>query len=149
MGPTRFDPRGVTLRRAGHHGQARNNVSSSPLWVLPISASRLMPSGYFTCMAPSSTEDARLEVWMQMLACQNKVRRASLGEVCGPNGRQADGGGAAQRRFGGGAGGRWGSGVVGRWGGGAEGRRATRAKRYVQCGLGDRRAQSSGNPCIC
>jgi len=32
--------------------------------------------------------------------------------------------------------------------GGAVGRWATRAKRYVQCGLGDTRAQSSGNPCI-
>ena len=56
-GPTRFDPRGVTLQKAGHHGQARNNVSSFLYRVLPIPASRPMSSGHFMCMAPLPTED--------------------------------------------------------------------------------------------
>ena len=56
-GPTRLDPRGVTLRRAGQHGQARNRFSPSPCWVLPIPASRPMSSGLFMCMALPSTEE--------------------------------------------------------------------------------------------
>ena len=62
-GPTRFDLRGVSLRKAGHHGQARNTISSSLFRVLPIPASRPMPSGHFICMALPPTEDARREVW--------------------------------------------------------------------------------------
>ena len=42
---------GATLRRAGHHGQARNTFSSFPPWVRPIPASRPMSSGHFMCMA--------------------------------------------------------------------------------------------------
>ena len=56
-GPTRFHLRGVTLRRAGHHGQARNTFSPSPCWVLPIPASRPMSSGLFMCMALPPTEE--------------------------------------------------------------------------------------------
>ena len=47
---------GVTLRWAGHYGQARNMVSSFQFWVLPIPASRPMPSGHFMCMALPPTE---------------------------------------------------------------------------------------------
>ena len=50
-GPIRFDQLGVTLRKAGLHGQARNTLSSCPRRVLPIPASRPMPSGHFMCMA--------------------------------------------------------------------------------------------------
>ena len=56
-GPTRFDLRGVTLRRAGHHGQARNIVSSFLSRVLPFPASRPTSSGLYMCMAPPSTEE--------------------------------------------------------------------------------------------
>ena len=55
-GPTRLDQLGVTLQRAGHHGQARNIFSSFPLRVLPIPASRPTPSGLFTCLALPPTE---------------------------------------------------------------------------------------------
>ena len=78
-GPTRFDPRGVTLRRAGLNGQARNTFGSFPPWVHPIPASRPMPSGLYMCMALPPTEkipDRRLG-W--------KLWRASLGDVGGPN----------------------------------------------------------------
>ena len=54
--PTRFDPRGVTLRRAGHHGQARKSFGSFPSWVRPIPASRPMSSGLSMCMALPPTE---------------------------------------------------------------------------------------------
>ena len=58
-GPTRFDQRGVTLRRASHIGQARNTLSSFLFRVLPIPASRPMPSGHFMCMAFPPTEGTR------------------------------------------------------------------------------------------
>ena len=49
-GPTRFFQRGVTQQMAGRHVQARNTFSSFPFRVLPVPASRPMPSGYFICM---------------------------------------------------------------------------------------------------
>ena len=58
-GPTRFDQRGVTLRKAGHYGQARNTFSTFPFRVSPIPASRPMPSGVFMYMALPPTKDTR------------------------------------------------------------------------------------------
>ena len=55
-GPTRFDPRGVTLRRAGLYGQARNTFGSFPPRVPPIPASRPTSSGLYMCMALPPTE---------------------------------------------------------------------------------------------
>ena len=55
---------GATLRRAGHHGQARNTFSSFLFRVLPIPASRPMSSGLFICLALPSTEDTPLMVSM-------------------------------------------------------------------------------------
>ena len=125
---------GVTLRWAGHYGQARNMVSSFQFWVLPIPASRPMPSGHFMCMAPPPTEEtANLR-----LGCCRK--RPEVG--CGWHwwGRLV-----AQKVS------RWACpGIVGLpWRGGCPQvgpRRAQapemgpdmgRAKRYAQCGLGD------------
>ena len=56
-GPTRFHQLGVTPRRAGHHGQARNMFSSFLLRVRPIPASRPTSSGLFTCLALPPMED--------------------------------------------------------------------------------------------
>ena len=61
-GPTRFDLRGVTLRRASQYRQARNTLSSFPRRILQIPASCPMPSGHFICMALPSTEDTWREV---------------------------------------------------------------------------------------
>ena len=55
-GPTRFDPRSVTLRRAGLYGQTRYTRGSFPPRVPPIPASRPTSSGLFMCMAPPPTE---------------------------------------------------------------------------------------------
>ena len=55
---------GVTPQKAGHHGQARNTFSPFQFRVLPIPASRPMPSGHFMCMALPLTTDTRQEVWM-------------------------------------------------------------------------------------
>ena len=55
-GPTRFHQLGVTLRRAGHHGQARNMFGSFLLRVRPIPAARPTSSGLFTCLALPPTE---------------------------------------------------------------------------------------------
>ena len=88
-GPTRFDPRGVTLRRAGHHGQARKSFGSFPPWVRPIPASRPMSSGLFICLALPSTEDTPLMVSMQPRECRSKVWKASLGDFGNPSGRSA------------------------------------------------------------
>jgi len=44
-------------------GKPEIMLAPPPLRVLPIPASCPMLSGYFMCMAPSSTEDAQLEVW--------------------------------------------------------------------------------------
>ena len=56
-GPTRFDQRGDTLRRAGHHRQTRNMVGSFRSQVLPIPASRHTSSGLSMCMAHPPTEE--------------------------------------------------------------------------------------------
>ena len=55
-GPTRFRPRGVTLRKAGLYGQARNTFGPFPPWVPPIPASRPTSSGLYMCMALPPTE---------------------------------------------------------------------------------------------
>ena len=81
---------GATLRRAGHHGQARNTFSSFLFRVLPFPASRPMSSGHFMCMALSPTKDTRREVWMQALAYRSKVWRASLGDFGSPNCHSAE-----------------------------------------------------------
>ena len=83
-GPTRFDQRGVTLQRASHHGQARNTLSSFQFQVLPIPASRPMPSGHFMCMALPPTEDTRPD------DRGSKRRRAPQGDLCNPNGHRPD-----------------------------------------------------------
>ena len=86
-GPTRFDPCGVTLRRAGHHGQARNMFSSFQFRVLPIPASRPMPSGHFMYMALPPTKDT---AWERLMAQPIPTRPVREGDLGSPNGRQKE-----------------------------------------------------------
>ena len=87
--------------------------------------------------APAYREDIQPEVKMKPQACRGKVRRVPLGDVGGPNCLQA---GPFRSPLGdlGGPGGR-------RAAQEAEQKRTeTCAKRYAQCGLGDRSRQKHG-----
>ena len=125
---------GATLRRAGHHGRARNMVGSFLSRVLPIPASRPTSSGLSMCMAPPPTEETanlrlgccrkRPEVgcgwhWWGRLVAQ-KVSRWACPGIVGPPWRD----GCPQ--------------VGPRRAQAPEmGPDMGRAKRYAQCGLGD------------
>jgi len=128
---------GVTLRRASHHGQARNTFSSFLFRVLPFPASRPMSSGHFMCMALSPTK--KIPDWS--LRWSRKHAEVRSGGHSWPML-------AAQR-----VPGRPRSGVFGRpWGpSGQEAQRnrtETCAKRYAQCGLGDTCLPKHRNYCI-
>ena len=66
---------GATLRKAGHHGQARNMVGSFLFRVLPIPASRPTSSGLSMCMALPPT----VEITNWRLGCGRKHAEVGSG----------------------------------------------------------------------
>ena len=52
-------PAQASLRRTGHHGQARKTFGPFQSWVVPLPASRPTPSGRFICMALPPTDEVR------------------------------------------------------------------------------------------
>ena len=107
---------GLTLQWASHDRQIRNNLNSSPLRVLPIPSSRLMPSGPFICMAlplqnyhtekfnvaPAvpkyGLEGMPWRLWQpkKQLEKPFQSRRPVLRDLCCPSGRQSGPRGSAE-----------------------------------------------------
>ena len=134
-GPTRFDPRGATLRRAGLYGQARNACGSFPPWVPPIPASRRISSGLYmgTALPPTemilhrmvrvyAAEGIRGRLWWPKPSSSGPIPKC-LGGNGGPGVQEA-----VQEAL--------------------RNQTEERAKRYAQCALADMCAQKHMNHCI-